>query len=122
MIIKKIQLQNKLKEKNKKLERTIAELNETQNKLIQKERLAAIGEVAVTVNHEINNPLTSIIGLAEVLELAFETGKKEKVKKGLTGILKEAKRIKKVTQKLANVSESKSVSYLNSQKMIDINN
>jgi len=122
MIMEKIQLQNKLKEKNKKLERTIAELNETQNKLIQKERLAAIGEVAVTVNHEINNPLTSIIGLAEVLELAFETGKKEKVKKGLTGILKEAKRIKKVTQKLANVSESKSVSYLNSQKMIDINN
>ncbi|MCF7886285.1 MAG: GAF domain-containing protein [Candidatus Marinimicrobia bacterium] len=121
MIMEKIQLQKKLQEKNTKLKNTVAKLKKTHKKLIQKERLAAIGEVAVTVNHEINNPLTSIIGLAEVLELAFNTGKKEKVKEGLQGILKEAKRIQKVTQKLANVSESKSISYLNSQKMIDIN-
>ena len=120
MIMEKIQLQKRLKEKNERLEKLVNKLKKTQDKLIEKERLAAVGEVAVTVNHEINNPLTSIIGLAEILEIAYSAGNQEKVKKGLRGILKEAKRIKSVTQKLAKVSDAKSVSYLNSQKMIDI--
>lgn len=122
MIMEKIQLQKELKDKNQKLELTIEKLKSAQHELIKKERLAAIGEVAVTVNHEINNPLTSIIGLAEVLEMAYDAGKKEKVKKGLKGILKEAKRIQNVTEKLTKVSNPESISYLNSQKMIDINN
>ncbi len=121
MIVEKMQLQKALAAKNSQLEQTIQKLKETQAKLIEKERLATIGQVAVTVNHEINNPLTSIIGIAEILEIAFEAGDADKVKKGLHGILKEAKRIQKVTQKLAKVSSAKSTVYLDSSKMIDIN-
>lgn len=43
------------------------ELRETQEQLVQAAKLAAIGELASNVAHEINNPLTSIMGYAELI-------------------------------------------------------
>ena len=56
-----------LAEKNIQLKETNRTLEQTRQTLVEQERLAAVGEVAVTVNHEINNPLTVIIGNAELL-------------------------------------------------------
>lgn len=44
------------------------ELRETQEQLVQAAKLAAIGELASNVAHEINNPLTSIMGYAELIK------------------------------------------------------
>lgn len=44
------------------------ELKETQEQLVQAAKLAAIGELASNVAHEINNPLTSIMGYAELIK------------------------------------------------------
>jgi len=64
IVLEKILLKRQLQQQNKLLKKTLNELKEAQQKLIEKERLAAIGEIVVTVNHEITNPLPSIIGLA----------------------------------------------------------
>lgn len=120
LVIEKILLRHKIMEQNELLQMTLKQLKETQKKLIEKERLAAIGEIIVTVNHEINNPLTSIIGLAEVLEFTYQTGNQVKVKRGLKAILKESRRIKKVTQKLAEINTSETRTYVGSEQMIKL--
>ena len=50
-----------------RLEAAIRELSETQERLIQGERLAAIGEMAASIAHEVKGPLVSIGGFARRL-------------------------------------------------------
>jgi transcriptional regulator with GAF, ATPase, and Fis domain len=120
MIVEKIDLRTRLEQKNKELTEALEKLSNAQKILIEKEKLATIGEVAVTVNHEINNPLTSIIGMAEILEIAYSAGNSKKVLDGLKGILKQAKKIQRVTEKLNEVKEAKSVNYHGSTDMLSI--
>ncbi len=66
------QMQKKLADYSEKLEELVAErsqqLAETQAKLVKSERLAAIGELAGMVGHDLRNPLTSIKGAAYFLK------------------------------------------------------
>ncbi|HAT71381.1 MAG TPA: hypothetical protein DCS63_01015 [Elusimicrobia bacterium] len=51
----------------RELEKRIEEIREMQSRLIQSEKLAAIGQIAAGIAHEINNPLAGIMGFAEML-------------------------------------------------------
>ena len=80
------QMENKLEEYSKHLEELIEtrtlELRKTQQQLVKSERLAAIGELAGIVSHDLRNPLTDISSAAHFLkekgEAISEVQSKEK--------------------------------------------
>jgi len=101
----------RLAEKNRQLEETNSQLQTAQDALVERERLAAVGEVAVTVNHEINNPLTVIIGNAELL-LKDLADSDKKVRKKVEHIVAESKRIAQITRSLRKIDKPVSEDYL----------
>ncbi len=74
-ITDKKELENKIKEYSRKLEHLVKkrtkQLHQTQAKLVQAERLAAIGELAGMVGHDLRNPLTSIKGAVYILKRKY---------------------------------------------------
>jgi two-component system cell cycle sensor histidine kinase/response regulator CckA len=56
-----------LRQANRRLEETLAELKAMQQELIRQERLAAVGQLAAGVAHEFNNIMASIILTAELM-------------------------------------------------------
>jgi len=64
---------NLLHQKNDQVGRALTQLKTTQNQLIQKEKLASLGELTAGIAHEIQNPLNFVNNFAEVsVELAEE--------------------------------------------------
>lgn len=86
---------------------------------IKKERLNAIIETAATVNHEINNPLTAVLGNVQLLLMRGDDLDEETIRK-LKVVEESAIRIKEVTQKLMNISNDNVTEYTSGSKMIDL--
>jgi len=59
-----------LRVRNTELQTALAELKETQQRVIQQERLRALGQMASGVAHDFNNALVPILGFSELLKLS----------------------------------------------------
>ena len=82
-----------LRESTKNLE----QLQRAQSQLIQKERLAGIGQLVSGVAHELNNPLTAVMGYSDLLKDQAAEGDAQKK---LERLGTEARRMKKIIDNL----------------------
>ena len=94
------QMTENIKISREELEKTVETLKATQHQLIQSEKLSGIGEFVAGVAHELNNPLTSVMGFAELLQ---QTDLPEQQRRYLDVIFKSAKRCQKIVQSLVEL-------------------
>ena len=80
--------------------------------------LAGIGETTIALEHEINNPLSALLGNAELLLL--EEGLTEEQTQQVRVIREQATRIADVVRRLARLKNPRSVEYLTGAKMLDL--
>ena len=86
---------------------------------IKKAKTEAIIETAVTLNHEIGNPLTAVLGNAQLL-LVNRDSLDSKTLRMLEAIEAAALRIKEVTGRLLKIVEPAETEYTPGVKMVDI--
>lgn len=79
------------------LEKAVESLKATQAQLIQSEKLSAVGQFVAGVAHELNNPLTAVIGFSDLLA---QMPADEKTKLYVDRVAKSAHRCHKIVQSL----------------------
>jgi len=94
--------------------RDITERKQAEKQLIITDRLVSIGELASGIAHEINNPLTGIIGLSE---LVLDADVPAEVKNDLKMINREARRTATIVQGLLTFARK----HPQEERLVDIN-
>lgn len=86
-------------------------VEQQKEQMIKVSRLSELGELSASIAHEINNPLSIVLGMAEELEYQIEDigGKQKKNLNFITSkIIKNAKRIQKIVSSLRTISRDSS--------------
>jgi len=113
-------LEQKVKDRTIDLEEKNRQLIETQQKLIESEKLNTISQIIVSISHEINNPMTSVLGNVMILKAEKDTISREELGKLLQTIEEQLKRIVGVMAKLRTMERPTKKIYMDGVEMIDI--
>jgi len=95
--------------------RDITEVKRLEEQLIQAEKLAAMGQMLAGVAHELNNPLTAILGASELLR--DRAGIDDHTKRQLEMTHRQARRAARIVQNLLEFSRPSSAQ----KKTLDLN-
>jgi len=80
--------------------------------------LAGIGETTIALEHEINNPLSALLGHAELLLMDRDLRADQRAE--LQTVREQAARIAEVVRRLAKLKHPKSVEHRSGARMIDL--
>ena len=77
-----------------------SELQKRDEELTELKDTAAMGEVVLKIKNQINKPLSSILGLAEILELSIHTLPTKRIKETLHALIIESKKMEKILNRI----------------------
>lgn len=84
--------------------RAYEDLRKTQEQLLQSEKMSAVGQLIAGVAHELNNPLTAILGYAQLLETE---GLNSRAQDFVSKLFKQAQRTHRVVQNLLSFARQR---------------
>ena len=84
--------------------RDVSEERLMQERLLQSEKMVSVGQLVSGVAHELNNPLTGIMGFSQLL---LERGPDERTRSDVETIYAEAERASKIVQNLLSFARRK---------------
>jgi len=87
-------------------QRNVSQMRRLQDKLVQKEKLASLGQLVAGAAHEINNPLTAILGFSEIL--STDPSLSESAQQSVSKIAQQARRTSGLVADLQNFSRTAS--------------
>jgi DNA-binding response OmpR family regulator len=87
--------------------------------LVRAERLAAIGEMTVTLHHGINNPLMAATADVDLLLAAREATADER-REALEGIRESLRRIRDIVRQIGDLREVQTKTYAPGMQMVDL--
>ncbi len=117
--LRTLSLQRELRRQAEELEEKQKALMIAQSRLIKAERLAAIGEIGLAIRHEINNPLGTVLGFADLLLAKGEEFSPD-VQKKLEAIRRASLRIRDVVRRLEDIQEDRTIEYIPGIAMTDL--
>lgn len=93
-------------------------LKEAQSALIQTEKQAAVAELAGSAAHELNQPLTAVMGYAELLLKKLKED--DPNRRMLVTLYEEAERMAAVVKKIGRITRYESKSYVGGTRIVDL--
>jgi two-component system cell cycle response regulator len=110
--------------KMKKMQDELANLNQelrkTQDKLIEKEKESAVVEMAGATSHELNQPLTAILGNLQLVMTKLPPG--DPLTERLNKVLSQVERMVEIVKKIGQITRYKTKRYAENVKIVDIDN
>lgn len=98
--------------------RAVVDLSEAQARRLESERLRAVHETVGALSHEINNPLATISGNAQLLlrDPALDPAVREKIQR----VFAASQRIESVTARMSNLIQAASMPYPGDTAILDL--
>lgn len=93
-------------------------LAEAQKKLAFNEKQGVLAELAGTAAHELNQPLTSMMAYAELLQRQSEPG--SPAAKAAEVLIREAERMADIVRKIGKITRYETTAYVGHQKIFDL--
>ena len=94
------------------------QLAQAQEKLATSEKQALVAELAGATAHELNQPLTSVMGYAELLLRRLP--EESQIRRGAEVIHREAERMAEIVRKIGKLTRYETKSYVGEQRILDL--
>jgi signal transduction histidine kinase len=92
-------------------------LTDAEARLLESEKSAVIVELAGTTAHELNQPLTAVMGYAELLKRKLKDGE---VLRYVNVIYAEAERMAEIVKKIGKITRYETKAYVADRKILDL--